>query len=94
MNIFLIITICSCILAIISAIFSIEAKKDEYKNLFLICAMMFSFIWGNFSIAYGYERTPSAIDVYRGDTELNIKQTVENGVVIENDTTIVFKNSK
>ena len=36
--------------------------------------------------------TPSAIDVYRNDTELKIKHVIENNDTIQSDTTIVFKN--
>lgn len=35
--------------------------------------------------------TPSAIDVYRNDTELKIQHVIENGDTISCDTTIVWK---
>lgn len=37
--------------------------------------------------------TPSAIDVYRNDTELKIQHVIENGDTISCDTTIVLKNN-
>jgi hypothetical protein len=36
--------------------------------------------------------TPSAIDVYRNNTELKIQHVIENNDTIQSDTTIVFKN--
>lgn len=36
--------------------------------------------------------TPSAIDVYRNNTELKIQHIIENNDTIQSDTTIVFKN--
>lgn len=36
--------------------------------------------------------TPSAIDVYRNNTELKVKYVIENNDTIQSDTTIVFKN--
>lgn len=35
--------------------------------------------------------TPSAIDVYRNDTELKIQHIIENNDTIQSDTTIVWK---
>ena len=35
--------------------------------------------------------TPSAIDVYRNDTELKIQHVIENNDTIKSDTTIVWK---
>lgn len=36
--------------------------------------------------------TPSAIDVYRNNTELKIQHIIENNDTIQSDTTVVFKN--
>ena len=36
--------------------------------------------------------TPSAIDVYRNNTELKIQHVIENNDTIQSDTTVVFKN--
>ena len=47
------------------------------------CAIMLTFFW-----VYELDCTPSAIDVYRGNTELRI--TSVNGV--PTDTVVVFKN--
>jgi preprotein translocase subunit SecF len=38
------------------------------------------------------KKTPSAIDVYRNNTELKIQHVIENNDTIQSDTTIVFKN--
>ena len=38
--------------------------------------------------------TPSAIDVYRNNTELKIKHVIENGDTISCDTTIVWKEKE
>lgn len=35
-----------------------------------------------------------AIEVYRGNTELKINQTIVNGEVIHQDTIVIFKKSK
>lgn len=36
--------------------------------------------------------TPSAIDVYRNNTELKIQHVIENNDTIQSDTTVLFKN--
>ena len=38
------------------------------------------------------KKTPSAIDVYRNNTELKIQHVIENNDTIQSDTTVVFKN--
>ena len=38
------------------------------------------------------KKTPSAIDVYRNNTELKIQHIIENTDTIQSDTTVVFKN--
>lgn len=38
------------------------------------------------------KKTPSAIDVYRNNTELKIQHIIENNDTIQSDTTVVFKN--
>lgn len=35
---------------------------------------------------------PTAMDVYRGKTELQINQKVINGEIIESDTTVIWKH--
>ena len=36
-------------------------------------------------------RYPKAIDVYRNNTELIINKSIKNGVVVDYDTTVIFK---
>lgn len=36
-------------------------------------------------------REPSAIDVYRGKTQLQITETTSSGKVIQRDSTVVYK---
>lgn len=38
------------------------------------------------------ETQPKAIDVYRGDTELNIRKEIINDSIIKIDTTVKFKD--
>lgn len=39
-----------------------------------------------------YSRKPSAIDVYRNNTQLKIYTITEDSVIIKSDTTVVWKN--
>lgn len=41
--------------------------------------------------ALDYERNPSAIDVYRGKTELKITGTYKDSIFIPTDSTVIFK---
>lgn len=36
-------------------------------------------------------KKPNAIDVYKGKTELSIKETYKNGALIKSDTIVVYK---
>lgn len=42
-------------------------------------------------IVLDYESNPSAMDVYRGKTELKITGTYKDSIFIPTDTTVVFK---
>lgn len=42
--------------------------------------------------SFTYNSSPNAIDVYRGRTELKIKQEIINNKVVKSDTIIVYKD--
>ena len=42
-------------------------------------------------VALDYERNPSAIDVYRGKTELKITGIYKDSIFIPTDSTVIFK---
>lgn len=42
-------------------------------------------------ISLDYEHNPSAIDVYRGKTELKITGTYKDSIFIPTDSTVIFK---
>lgn len=75
---------------------SIENKfGKDCKNSFVIGVM--SGIVSTLLIAIPVaiiidKTTPSAIDVYRNNTELKIQHVIENNDTIQSDTTVVFKN--
>ena len=57
----------------------------------IICGGI-TLILGIFVIVDSYSGpNPKAIDVYRGNTELQITQKVVNNVVVSQDTTVVWK---
>lgn len=67
-------------------LFLIACSKSAYAILGWVSAWVFILGWAWFD--YEVKPTPTALDVYRGNTELKI--TSVNGV--PTDTVVVFKN--
>jgi hypothetical protein len=68
------------------------SKAQSFLNFTLILGMF----TGLFVCCVLYERLktiePTALDVYRDKTVLNINLTYQDGNIIERDSTVVFKN--
>lgn len=56
-----------------------------------ICLFLLSYIFA--VLVYGYinKETPSAIDVYRGRTELEITMIIRDSTIVSRDSIVVFK---
>lgn len=56
-----------------------------------ICLFLLSYIFG--VLVYGYinKETLSAIDVYRGRTELEITMIIRDSTIVSRDSIVVFK---
>ena len=97
-----IITLIICIITITSTVFfmcNLEDKKTLTPNKaqsFLNITLILGIFTGLFICCTLYEKTktiePTALDVYRGKTILNINLTYQNGNVIECDSIVTFKN--
>ena len=75
---------------------SIENKfGKDCSNSFVIGVMsglIFTLIIAIPVVTIIDKTTPSAIDVYRNNTELKIQHIIENNDTIQSDTIVVFKN--
>lgn len=56
-----------------------------------ICLFLLSYIFGVLVYGYIHKETPSAIDVYRGRTELEITMIIRDSTIISRDSIVVFK---
>ncbi len=81
-------------IAIIACIcFSIVYKDDDIlHNTAIIIIIALAICIGGIIECYHRSYEPSAIDVYRGNTTLEIKEITRDSVVIERDTIVIFKN--
>jgi len=85
MEIFLWITFC---LASVIIVICLNRDYEKVKLIFACAYTLFIFSAIGLTILYSFE--PSAMDVYRGKTTLEI--TYKDGVAI--DSTVVFKQNK
>lgn len=72
--VFLVIAICTTII------------KEEYNKVLAVVLLVIAFI-GEFFIIYDVSNTPTALDVYEGNTELRI--TYEGKVPV--DSVVIYK---
>jgi hypothetical protein len=56
-----------------------------------ICLFLLSYIFGVLVYDYIHKETPSAIDVYRGRTELEITMIIRDSTIVSRDSIVVFK---
>lgn len=87
-------TIIICIILIIFCGYRILYREDKSVSLlnivFLTIIFTISFLH---LLAINYPK-PTAIDVYRGKTELNVTKTFANDSIIKCDSSVVFKTLK
>lgn len=66
-----------------------EMHVNIYLYGWLFGTMLTFFVMhGLYSLEHHY--SPQAIDVYRNKTELKIKNTIENDMIVNSDTIVVF----
>ena len=95
-------TLISVIVTIVATVFfmcNLEDKKtltSSKAQNFLNFTLMLGMVAGMLISCTLYERTkettPTALDVYRDKTILNIYITYQDGNIIECDSTVTFKN--
>jgi hypothetical protein len=95
-------TLISVIVTIVATVFfmcNLEDKKtltSSKAQNFLNFTLILGMVTGMLISCTLYERTkkttPTALDVYRDKTILNINITYQDGNIIERDSTVVFKN--
>lgn len=56
-----------------------------------ICLFLLSYIFGVLVYEYIHKGIPSAIDVYRGRTELEITMIIRDSTIVSRDSIVVFK---
>lgn len=83
MNVYTILAIVSAILLIIFVIISVAYKKEGSVIGIVICAVFY----GAFVTMACYEKEPTALDVYRGKTTLEI--TYRDSIAV--DSVVVYK---
>jgi uncharacterized membrane protein (UPF0136 family) len=83
MTLFVILTLVFGILTIVTVVLREAHDKEGMSAATMVCAVLF----GAFLVMIIAERTPKAIDVYRGKTTLEI--TYRDSVAI--DSTVVYK---
>lgn len=77
---------------IIFIILIYKGSLDKHNSaLYTICLFLFSSLFGVLVYNYICKETPSAIDVYRGKTELEITETTRDSTVVSRDSIVVFK---
>lgn len=79
-------------LAIISIVVYINSDTPVIKEMLTtFCSVTMLVIGIGLIIASTWQEEPEAIDVYRGKTELKIKQEIINDEIVSMDTTVVWK---
>lgn len=68
----------------------IAVSKDKWDFFGILAVLLGGMLMGLYIGTDGEDETPSALDVYRGRTELEITEVVRDTVVIKRDTVVVF----
>lgn len=76
-------------LILVCCIVQILTTKDVRNAVCSFFIFLLSFILG---IIFTTSVEPTAIDVYRGRTKLQITETIINSKVVKKDSTVIFKN--
>lgn len=76
------------IIGVVALVILIISSDNTGVIIGTFCATI-TFMLGLISL--DYERNPSAIDVYRGKTELKITGTYKDSIFIPTDSTVIFK---
>lgn len=69
-----------------------SSKAQNFLNFTLILGMFMGMLISCALYEKNNENTPTALDVYRDKTILNINITYQDGNIIECDSTVVFKS--
>lgn len=80
------------IIALSGVILIAGTKKDKWDFLGIMAILFGGMLMGLYIGTDGEDDTPSALDVYRGKTELQITEVMRDTVVIQRDTVVVFIN--
>ena len=65
---------------------------DKHNSLLrAICLFLLSSLFGVLVYDYIHKETPSAIDVYRGRTELEITKIIRDSTIVSRDSIVVFR---
>lgn len=79
-------------LSIISIFVYIDSDTQVIKEMLMTFCSVITLVLGiGLIIASTLQEEPEAIDVYRGKTELRIKQEIINDEIVSTDTTVVWK---
>lgn len=68
------------------------SKAQSFLNFTLMLGLFVGMLISCTLYERTNEMTPTALDVYRDKTILNINITYQDGNIIERDSTVVFKN--
>lgn len=71
---------------------SLIDNQKPYKG-FLMC-LISSWLIISAYIMGEFELNPRAIDVYRGKTTLKVTEKMIDGIVVERDSVVIFKNNE
>lgn len=88
------IVVCLCVIGFLIAICGvilISGFKDKWDFLGIMMVSIGCMLIGLYIGTDGEDETPTALDVYRGKTELEITEVKKDTVIISRDTTVVFK---
>lgn len=79
------------IIIIILIIIACTVKSKDAALFFIVIIVFLSICFGAAITDYGNINNPKAIDVYRGNTTLEITEIVKDSIVISKDTVVIFK---
>lgn len=80
------------IIALLGVILIAGTKNDKWEFLGIMAILSGGMLMGLYIKNNEKDETPTALDVYRGKTELEITEVVRDTVVIKKDTVVVFIN--
>ena len=91
--------VCGCVCVVLFVLLISAIYSNDFKNVILVSGLsvlanvlFFMFIWLLLDAITIYKNIPTAMDVYRGNVELDITYKINNrGDTISCDSVIVFK---